>query len=401
MASPFSTLTELPPDPILGVTEAFKSDARADKVNLGVGVYLDESGKLARYQSVQKAEEALYAKAEPKAYLPIDGLPEYNKAVQTLVLGDSSNAISSGRAITVQALGGTGALRIGADLLKISMSDPAIWISDPSWENHHALFTKAGFKVNSYPYYDAKTQRINVPGMLEAFRKVPAGGVLLLHACCHNPTGLDLGPTEWNEIKKIALERSLIPFFDFAYQGFGSGVDEDAAAIRSFADAGLPCVIANSFSKSCSLYGERVGGLTVLLGDKEEARRVLSQVKRIVRTNYSNPPSWGAKLVSSVLGDSSLRTQWRAELDSIRARIQDLRALFVEGMQAAKLDRDFSFVREQKGMFSYTGIPAEAVRTLRSEFGIYMLETGRICVAALNKNNVERVCSAIGTVLKR
>lgn len=400
VASPFSPLSELPPDPILGITEAFKADPRAEKVNLGVGVYLDETGKLARYQSVLKAEEQLFARAEPKAYLPIDGLPEYDKCVQQLMLGAQSQIISDSRAVTVQALGGTGALRLGADLLKLALPDAHIWISDPSWENHHALFTKAGFKVQAYPYYDAASRGLNSSAMLEAMRKIPAGSVVLLHACCHNPTGLDLSAQDWTQVKSIVAERSLVPFFDFAYQGFGAGVDADAQAIRDFAAAGLPCLIANSFSKSASLYGERVGALTIVSESKEESRRVLSQLKRIVRTNYSNPPSWGAKLVTAVLTDAGLRAQWEAELTSIRTRIQELRSLFVKNLHSAGVDRDFSFVERQRGMFSYTGIGVDEVKRLRTEFGVYMLETGRICVAALNKANVATVCNAIAQALR-
>ncbi|MBN8547904.1 MAG: aspartate/tyrosine/aromatic aminotransferase [Deltaproteobacteria bacterium] len=400
MTSPFSPLTELPPDPILGITEAYKADPRSDKVNLGVGIYLDESGKLARFQSIQKAEEILFARSEPKAYLPIDGMPEFNKAVQQLVLGADSSAIRDGRAVTVQALGGTGGLRIGADLLKLAAPTAEVWISDPSWENHLALFTKAGFKVNSYPYYDASRRGLNIDAMLASMRSIAPGSILLLHACCHNPTGLDLTPAQWAQVKAIVIERGLIPFFDFAYQGFGLGVEEDAAAIREFVAAGLPCLISNSFSKSGSLYGERVGGLTVVSESKEEARRVLSQVKRLVRTNYSNPPSWGAKLIATVFSDAGLKSQWVGELNAIRMRIQELRALFVKNLQLAGVDRDFSFVEQQIGMFSYTGIAATEVAKLRADFGIYMLDTGRICVAALNKTNVGPVCQAIAKTLK-
>lgn len=400
VTSPFSPLSELPPDPILGITEAFKADQRADKVNLGVGVYLDDAGKLGRYQSVQKAEQQHFARGEPKAYLPIDGLPEYNKAVQQLMLGADSPIVRDGRAATVQALGGTGALRIGADLLKLALPEPHIWISDPSWENHHALFTKAGFKVSSYPYYDLQQRELNTAAMFETMRKIAPGSVLLLHACCHNPTGLDLSDSDWMQIKSIVTERSLIPFFDFAYQGFGGGVDQDAAAIRDFAASGLPCLIANSFSKSCSMYGERVGGLTVVTGSRDETRRVLSQIKRIIRTNYSNPPSWGAKLVAAVLSDTALRSEWEAELAAIRGRIREMRSLFVKNLRAEGLDRDFSFIERQRGMFSYTGISAAEVCKLRDEHAIYTIETGRVCVAALNKSNVERVCRAIAKVLK-
>jgi aromatic-amino-acid transaminase len=355
--SPFNSLTELPADPIFGVTEAFKADTKANKINLAVGVYLDESGKLARFPSIQKAEQAHSSKAEPKAYLPIDGLPEFNRAVQKLVLGSS-------------------------------------------WENHQALFSKAGFSVLPYPYYDPKTFGINFQGMLDALSTAKAGDIVLLHASCHNPTGLDLDAAQWQHILRICIERQLTPFFDFAYQGFGQGVEEDAQALRSFAAAGLPCVIANSFSKSCSLYGERVGGLTVTTTGKDESKRVLSQLKRIVRTNYSNPPSWGAKLVTAVLEDSVLQAEWRTELDAVRQRIRSLRSLFVAGLVEAGVDRDFSFVEKQSGMFSYTGIAAPEVLRLRAEHGLYMLETGRVCIAALNRSNVEPVCAAIAAVLK-
>lgn len=400
MQSPFNSLTELPADPIFGVTEAFKADTKTNKINLAVGVYLDESGKLARFPSIQKAEQAHCNKAEPKAYLPIDGLPEFNRAVQRLVLGSNSPLIQEGRAVTVQTLGGTGALRVGADLLRIATPEARIWISDPSWENHQALFSRAGFSVLPYPYYDPKTFGINFQGMLDALSTAKAGDVVLLHASCHNPTGLDLDAAQWQQVLRVCLERELTPFFDFAYQGFGQGVEEDAQALRSFAAAGLPCVIANSFSKSCSLYGERVGGLTVTTSGKDESKRVLSQLKRIIRTNYSNPPSWGAKLVTAVLDDSALQAEWRSELDAVRQRIQSLRALFVAGLVEAGVDRDFSFVEKQSGMFSYTGIAAPEVLRLRAEHGVYMLETGRVCIAALNRSNVESVCAAIAAVLK-
>lgn len=400
MKSPLSSLVELPPDPVIGVTEAFRADSRPDKVNLGVGVYFDEAGKLARFQSIQRAEEALHSRAEPKAYLPIDGLPEFNTAIQELILGADSSIIRDGRAITVQALGGTGALRVGADLLKLALPDAQIWISDPSWENHQALFTKAGFQVRSYAYYDPVRHSLNFEAMLESLRAIPAGSIIVLHACCHNPTGVDLKSDQWEAVKRVVTERALLPFFDFAYQGFGAGIAEDAWPVRDFAASGLPMLIANSFSKSCSMYGERVGGLTVIADDKAEAKRVLTQVKRVIRTNYSNPPSHGAKLVAAVLCDPGLRPLWEAELEAIRIRIRSLRALFVQTLQTCGLDRDFSFVQDQVGMFSYTGISAEEVRALRAHHGVYMLETGRICVAAMNKSNIDKVCSAIVAVLK-
>ena len=388
-----------PHDPILGLTEAFNADKNPKKVNLGVGVYYDDQGKVPILECVSRAERQLVEQPAPRAYLPIDGLPAYDKAVQQLVFGPDCPALKEGRIVTVQALGGTGGLKIGADFLRRIAPKAELWISDPSWENHRALFENAGFTVNAYPYYDAKTHGVNFDGMLAALRAMPAGSIAVLHACCHNPTGVDLSPAQWKAVLEVVVARGLMPFLDFAYQGFGEGLDADAVAVRLFAQAGIPVFVSNSFSKSFSLYGERVGALSIIAESADEAARVLSQLKRLVRTNYSNPPTHGGKVVAIALTTPELRTLWEQELGRMRERIRDMRKQFVQKLRARAPRADFSFVEQQRGMFSYSGLTREQVVRLREEYAVYAIESGRICVAALNTGNLDYVADTVAKVI--
>ena len=389
-----------PRDPILGVTEAFVADQNPRKVNLGVGVYTDDEGKVPLLECVRRAERQRVEAATPRNYLPIDGLAAYDRAVQELVFGAGSPVLKDKRAITVQALGGTGGLKIGADFLKRLSPEAQVWISDPSWENHRALFEHAGFKVGAYPYYDAKTRGVNFDAMLARLNKLPAGSIVVLHACCHNPTGVDLTAPQWKAVLESVKGRQLVPFLDLAYQGFGDGLDSDGEAVRLFASAYSPVFVSSSFSKSFSLYGERVGALSILTGGAEEAARVLSQVKRIVRTNYSNPPTHGSQIIATVLATPELRAQWEQELGGMRKRIKTMRKLLVEKIGERVKGADFGFVLHQRGMFSYSGLSKEQVGRLREEFSIYAIDTGRICVAALNTRNVDYVADAIAKVIR-
>jgi aromatic-amino-acid transaminase len=398
-ASLFSAIAMAPRDPILGITEAYNADQNPNKVNLGVGVYYDDNGKVPLLECVRKAEAQLMEKAAPRTYLPIEGLAAYDKAVQDLVFGADSAVVQEKRAITVQALGGTGALKLGADFLKRFSSDSQVWISDPSWENHRALFETAGFKVNNYPYYDTATRGVNFAGMLASLKEMPTGSIVLLHACCHNPTGADLTEAQWTEVIQVVTQRGLIPFLDMAYQGFGDGIDEDGKVVRRFAEAGGPLFVSNSFSKSFSLYGERVGALSIVAVSAEEASRVLSQLKRVIRTNYSNPPVHGGQVVATALATPELRKLWEAELADMRVRIRDMRQALVQKLKEKAPSHDFDFVIQQRGMFSYSGLTKAQVERLRSEFSIYAVDTGRICVAALNSRNIDAVVDAIGKVL--
>ena len=398
-ASLFTAIEMAPRDPILGITEGFNADQNPAKINLGVGVYYDDSGKVPLLQCVQKAEALLLAKSAPRTYLPIDGLAAYDKAVQELVFGVGSAVIQEKRAITVQAIGGTGALKLGADFLQRFAPGAQVWISDPSWENHRALFESAGFTVNNYPYYDAATRGVNFTGMLQALNTMPAGSIVVLHACCHNPTGADLDPSQWGEVIKVVTERRLVPFLDMAYQGFGDGIDSDGKVVRQFAEAGGPLFVSNSFSKSFSLYGERVGALSIVTVSAEEAARVLSQMKRVVRTNYSNPPLHGSSVVATVLATPELRQLWEEELAGMRVRIREMRQLMVAKLKEKAPAHDFDFVTKQRGMFSYSGLTKGQVDRLRDEFSVYAVDTGRICVAPLNMRNIDYVVEAIAKVL--
>lgn len=395
----FAAIEMAPRDPILGVTEAFNADKNPNKVNLGVGVYYDDNGKVPLLECVRKAEALLMEKVTPRTYLPIDGLAAYDKTVQELVFGADSAVVQEKRAITVQSLGGTGALKLGADFLKRFSPGSQIWISDPSWENHRALFESAGYTVNNYPYYDAATRGVDFKGMLGALKKMPAGSIVLLHACCHNPTGADLAEAQWTEIIQVVTQRGLIPFLDMAYQGFGDGIEEDGKVVRMFAQAGGPLFVSNSFSKSFSLYGERVGALSIVAVSAEEAARVLSQLKRVIRTNYSNPPTHGGQVVATTLATPELRALWEKELADMRVRIREMRQLLAQKLKAKAPKHDFEFVVRQRGMFSYSGLTKTQVDRLRDEASIYAIDTGRICVAALNTRNIDRIVDAIAKVL--
>ncbi|TSE29788.1 Aromatic-amino-acid aminotransferase [Tepidimonas thermarum] len=395
----FSAVEMAPRDPILGLNEQFAADPRPNKVNLGVGVYYDDDGKLPLLKCVQAAEQRLMEKPTPRGYLPIDGIPAYDSAVKALVFGADSAVVREGRVATVQALGGTGGLKIGADFLRKLNPGAQVLISDPSWENHRALFSNAGFAVDTYAYYDAAKRGVNLDGMLASLRAAPAGTIVVLHACCHNPTGYDLTPAQWDQVIAVVRERGLVPFLDMAYQGFGHGIAEDGAVVGKFVAAGLDVFVATSFSKSFSLYGERVGALSVVCANQDEANRVLSQLKIVVRTNYSNPPTHGAAIVAMVLNTPELRALWEQELGEMRTRIKAMRQRLVDGLKAAGVQQDMSFITQQIGMFSYSGLSKEQMQRLRTEFGVYGTDTGRMCVAALNSRNIDYVCRSIAAVL--
>ncbi len=389
-----------PRDPILGITEAFHADTNPNKINLGVGVYTDDAGKVPLLECVRRADRAILENPTPWSYLPIDGLAAYDKAVQQLIFGADSAVLAQGRGVTVQAIGGTGALKICADFLRRVSPGAQVLISNPSWENHRALFEGAGFSVKEYPYYDAATHGLNFPGMAAALGEAPAGTIVVLHVCCHNPTGVDLAPEHWAEVLRIVKARNLIPILDSAYQGFAESIDADGAVVRQFAEACSPVFVASSFSKSFSLYGERVGALSVATASSEESARVLSQLKRVVRANYSNPPTHGGKAVAAILTTPELRTLWDRELGAMRDRIRTMRKELVERLHARIPGSDFSFMLRQRGMFSYSGLTKAQVVRLREEFSVYVIETGRICVAALNSHNVDRVAEAIAAVVR-
>jgi len=396
----FSRVEMAPRDPILGLNEQFAADPNPNKVNLGIGVYTDADGKLPLLGCVKAAEAQLMQTPKPRGYLPIDGIAAYDKAVQGLVFGANHEAVTSGRIATVQGLGGTGGLKVGADFLKRINPDAKVLISDPSWENHRALFEAAGFSVGTYPYYDAAQQGVNFDAMLAALNAAAAGTIVVLHACCHNPTGYDISPAQWDQVIATLKARNLVPFLDMAYQGFGEGIAEDGAVIQQFLAAGLDFFVATSFSKSFSLYGERVGALSVVCASKDEAGRVLSQIKRVIRSNYSNPPTHGAQIVATVLSTPELRAQWEQELAGMRDRIRAMRSTLVEKLTAAGVKGDLSYITRQKGMFSYSGLSAAQMERLRTEFGVYGVSTGRICVAAINLHNVDDVAKAIAAVMQ-
>ena len=395
----FTAVEMAPRDPILGLNEQFAADANPSKVNLGVGVYFDDNGKLPLLECVQAAEKAMMEKPTARGYLPIDGIAAYDNGVKALVFGADSDVVKSGRVSTVQAIGGTGGLKIGADFLKKLNPKAKVLISNPSWENHKAIFTNAGFEVGTYAYYDAATRSIDFAGMLADLNAAEAGTVVVLHACCHNPTGYDITAAQWDEVIAVVKAKGLVAFLDMAYQGFGHGIAEDGAVIGKFVAAGLNIFVSTSFSKSFSLYGERVGALSVVANDKEEAARVLSQLKIVIRTNYSNPPTHGGAVVAAVLNNPELRALWEKELGEMRVRIKAMRQKLVDGLKAAGVQQDMSFITTQIGMFSYSGLSKDQMVRLRSEFGVYGTDTGRMCVAALNSKNIDYVCKAIAAVI--
>ena len=395
----FSAVEMAPRDPILGLNEQFAADTNPNKVNLGVGVYYDDAGKLPLLKCVQAAEAQIMGTPKARGYLPIDGIAAYDGAVKGLVFGSDSDVVTSDRVATIQAIGGTGGLKVGADFLRRMGTSKQVLISDPSWENHRALFTAAGFDVDTYPYYDAANRGINFDGMLARLNSAEAGTIVVLHACCHNPTGYDIDPIQWDQVVASVKARNLTAFLDMAYQGFGFGIQEDGAVIQKFVDAGLSFLVSTSFSKSFSLYGERVGALSVLCESKEEAAKVLSQLKIAIRTNYSNPPIHGGSVVATVLGTPELRAQWEQELAEMRDSIKVMRQTLVDGLKAAGVQADMSFITKQIGMFSYSGLTKDQMVRLRNEFGVYGTDTGRMCVAAMNSQNIDYICKAVAAVL--
>jgi aromatic-amino-acid transaminase len=397
--SMFSTVEMAPKDPIFGLIEQFTQDTKPNKVNLAIGVYCDDNGKLPLLKCVQEAEKRIAADPKARGYLPMDGMAAYDSAVKSLVFGADSAIVKEGRVGTAQSIGGTGGLKIGADFLKKYYPASKLLISDPSWENHRSLFTAAGFTVESYPYYDAAKRGINFDGMLAALNAAAPKTIVLLHACCHNPTGYDLTPAQWDQVIAVIKSKDLVSFLDMAYQGFGFGIAEDGAVIAKFVAAGLDFFVSTSFSKSFSLYGERVGALSVACASKEECDRVMSQIKLVIRTNYSNPPTHGASVCATALNTPELRTMWEGELAEMRVRIKAMRQSFVEKLKTAGVTADMSFITQQVGMFSYSGLTKDQMVRLRTEFGVYGTDTGRMCVAALNSKNIDHVCASIAKVM--
>jgi len=387
-------------DPILSLMERFKEDPSPDKVNLSIGLYYNEAGIIPQLDAVAQAEARLNAQPHGASlYLPMEGLVSYRNAIAPLLFGDDHPALRDGRIATIQTLGGSGALKVGADFLKRYFPGSQVWVSDPTWENHVAIFAGAGFEVHTYPWFDDATGGVRVDALLETLNTLPAQSIVLLHPCCHNPTGADLTNDEWDRVIEVLKARELIPFLDIAYQGFGAGMEEDAYAIRAIARAGLPALVSNSFSKIFSLYGERVGGLSVVCDDADAASRVLGQLKATVRRIYSSPPNFGAQVVATVLNDATLKASWLAEVEAMRLRILAMREELVKVLETAMPGRDFGYLLRQRGMFSYTGLSAAQVERLREEFGVYLIASGRMCVAGLNSHNVHRVAQAFAAVM--
>jgi aromatic-amino-acid transaminase len=401
MSSLFDAVEMAPRDPILGLNEQFAADPNPAKVNLGVGVYYDENGKLPLLRCVRAAEETMMEGQQARGYLPIDGIAAYDAATQALVFGAEAPARREGRIATVQAVGGTGGLKIGADLLQRMNPSARVLISEPSWENHRALFEGAGFEVGTYPYYDPASHGIDFDAMHAALNAAAPGTIVVLHACCHNPTGCDLTPEQWQQVVSVLAARGLVPFLDMAYQGFGDGIVEDGRAVQLCLAAGLDFFVATSYSKSFSLYGERAGALSAVCPSKEAAARVLSQLKRVIRTNYSNPPTHGAAAITTVLSTPALRSLWEYELAGMRERIKRMRGELQRRLVAAGAGIDTDFITRQRGMFSYSGLTKAQMQRLRSEFGVYGVDSGRICVAALNERNLDTVVAAIAQVTEK
>jgi aromatic-amino-acid transaminase len=387
-------------DPILTLVETFNKDSRSPKVNLGIGLYYDEEGRIPLLPSVQKAEARRVAEAGPRSYQPMEGAANYRTAVQQLLWGAQHEAVQAGRIATIQTIGGSGALKIGGDLLKRYFPNVDVWVSNPTWDNHRAMFEGAGFTVHDYPYYDAATGGVKFDDMIACFSQLPAKTIVLLHPCCHNPTGVDLDQDQWRKVIEVVKARDLLPFMDIAYQGFGDSLDDDAFAIRAMTEAGVSFVVSNSFSKNLSFYGERCGGLSVVCGTAEEAGRVLGQMKATVRRNYSSPPTHGGQVTAIVMNDAALRAEWEGEVTEMRVRIKAMRQKLYEVLSAKVPGRDFSYFIKQRGMFSYTGLSPAQVDRLREEFAVYLVRSGRMCVAGLNSRNVEYVADAMAEVLK-
>lgn len=395
----FSQVELAPADPILGLTDAFKADTREDKVNLGVGIYKDESGKTPILKAVKLAEEKLLATEKSKSYLGMEGVEAYNRAVQTLLFGADHTVVNNARALTAQAPGGTGSLRVAAEFLVRHTQADTIWVSNPTWANHHNIFNTAGLKTQSYGYYKAETHGLDFDAMLADLEGAKEGDLVLLHGCCHNPTGIDLNNVQWQQIAELCLSKSLVPLFDFAYQGFGAGVEEDAQGLRIVASIVPELIVANSFSKNFGLYNERIGAITVVAGNDAEAVNAFSQIKSTIRASYSNPPAHGALIVSTILEDDALRLMWQQELQEMRERIAKMRALFVQSLKESGVSQDFSFISSQNGMFSFSGLNKDQVSLLKNEFGVYIVGSGRISVAGMTKTNMPIICKAIAAVL--
>lgn len=395
----FETLTAAPPDAILGLTEAFKTDPNPNKINLGVGVYKDAQGITSILPSVKQAEDRMLTNEQTKTYLPIDGLPAYSAAVQEILFGLAHEIVVNERAVTAQTPGGTGALRVAADFIAQSMPNATIWLSEPTWPNHPNVFGAAGLSIATYPYFDSATNGLAFNKMLETIRTIPAGDVLVLHGCCHNPTGVDLSPAEWQLVADATADRQILPLVDFAYQGFANGLSEDAAGLLTLCQSGTELLISSSFSKNFGLYNERTGALTLVTGDKNTAQITLSHIKRCIRANYSNPPSHGANIVKTVLTDANLRKIWEGEVTEMRDRINTMRHLFVETLNEKSVDRDVSFIAKQRGMFSFSGLTPEQVQTLRERHAVYVVSSGRINVAGMTEDNMDYLCTAIADVL--
>ncbi|MDL3984918.1 amino acid aminotransferase [Shewanella xiamenensis] len=395
----FSQVVLAPADPILGLTDTFKADPRQDKVNLGVGIYKDEAGQTPVLQSVKKAEALLLEQEKTKNYLGIEGVQTYNRVVQELLFGEGSDLVTSGRAATAQAPGGTGALRIAAEFLLRNTPSRTVWVSNPTWANHQNIFETAGLTVKEYGYYNASAHDIDFDGMMTDLANALAGDIILLHGCCHNPTGIDLTLTQWELVANLCADKQLVPLFDFAYQGFGAGIEEDAAGLRLVASKVPELLVANSFSKNFGLYNERIGAVTVVAQNADEAVRAFSQVKRTIRANYSNPPAHGALIVSTILSDASLKALWVQELTEMRERIAEMRTLFVQSLKDEGVTQDFSFISRQNGMFSFSGLNKAQVARLKDEFGIYIVGSGRISVAGMTKTNMPVICKAIAQIL--
>uniref|UniRef100_Q0HVB1 Aminotransferase n=1 Tax=Shewanella sp. (strain MR-7) TaxID=60481 RepID=Q0HVB1_SHESR len=395
----FSQVVLAPADPILGLTDTFKADPRQDKVNLGVGIYKDEAGQTPVLQSVKKAEALLLEQEKTKNYLGIEGVQTYNHVVQELLFGEGSTLVTSGRAATAQAPGGTGALRIAAEFLLRNTPSRTVWVSNPTWANHQNIFETAGLTVKEYGYYNAAAHDIDFDAMMTDLANALAGDIVLLHGCCHNPTGIDLTLAQWELVANLCADKQLVPLFDFAYQGFGAGIEEDAAGLRLVAAKVPELLVANSFSKNFGLYNERIGAVTVVAQNADEAVRAFSQVKRTIRANYSNPPAHGALIVSTILSDAALKALWVQELTEMRERIAEMRTLFVQSLKDEGVTQDFSFISRQNGMFSFSGLNKAQVARLKDEFGIYIVGSGRISVAGMTKTNMPVICKAIAQVL--
>jgi aspartate aminotransferase/aromatic-amino-acid transaminase len=396
----FETMEMAPADPILGLNEAFAKETNPDKINLGVGVYKDSQGWTPIFESVKIAEERLLAAEETKDYLSITGLATYNSAVQELLWGTAHEILTQGRAGTVQTPGGTGALRVAADFIHQHMAGATLWLSDPTWANHPKVFESAGVKTRTYRYYNPETFGLDFDGLIADLAKIPGGDVVLLHGCCHNPTGVDPSADQWEKIADVLQENGVLPLVDFAYHGLGEGLEQDAAGLRALSRPGCELFVATSYSKSFGLYRERVGALTVIAANAEEANKAMSHLKICVRTNYSNPPSHGAQIVAQVLGDPALRSQWDAEVKAMRDRINGMRRRFVDGLESRGVRRDFSFIAHQRGMFSFSGLTPDQVSALRDRHAIYIVGSGRINVAGITDANLDPLCDAIAQVLK-